>query len=198
MKRIIYIIGITIVLQGLSGCDALFNTRAVEPPEQTSGGQWQPPTTPEQVLTNMENAVLERNADNFIRCLSDSTAGEKPYEFIPDDETNATYSQIFQDWHLEDEKRVFQEMDKNVPRDSLFQLSFAEDAEKFETTDSARIEILYTLRVHHTLENLPRDVRGRALFTFSRNESQRNWVLHRWKDFREENAPSWSRLKAGF
>lgn len=179
-------------------CDSLFDIRDVEAPERNTGSQWQPPTTPSQVLTNMENAVLERNADNFLRCLSDSTTGEKPFQFIPDNETLANYPQVFSQWHREDEKRVFQEMDSSVPRNSRFQLVFNDKAEAYETSDSARIEIFYTLRVHHTLETLPSDVSGRAIFLFSRNEAQRNWIIYGWQDVREEGNPTWSTFKAGF
>lgn len=189
---------LTIFTLMITGCDSLFDIRPVEEPEQHTSSQWQPPTTPKQVLTNMENAVLEQNADNFMRCLSDSTAGEKPFRFVPDHETLANYPQVFADWSRADEKRVFQEMESNVPRDSLYQLVFSDKSEQYETSDSAQVEILYELRVHHTKENLPRDVSGRAIFTFSRNETQRNWVIHRWEDFKEETMPTWSELKAGF
>lgn len=169
--------------------------RDVEPPDKQSVSSWQPPTTPEQVLENMEQAVLERNVDNYLRCLSDSTEGEQPFRFVPDEETRNVFPQVFAGWGLEEEKRVFREMENSVPTDSILQLVFDEDQERVEFTDSARIEVRYTLRVHHNRAELGRRATGRVRFALARN-AQRNWVIYRWEDFREEESMTWSELKA--
>ncbi len=179
----------------LAGCDPILGTRDVEPPDKQTGGSWQPPTTPEQVLENMEQAVLERNADNYIRCLSDSTQGDRSFRFVPDEETRNVYPGVFDDWDLQEEKRVFREMENSVPTDSILQLVFAEERERVEFTDSARIEVRYTLRAHHTRTEMDREATGRARFTFARND-QRNWVIYRWEDYRDEERMTWSQLKA--
>jgi len=174
----------------------MLGIRDVEPPEQRSGSSWQPPTTPEQVLGNMEQAVLERNVDNYLRCLSDSTRGNRSFRFLPDEETQSNYPGVFSDWSLEEEKRVFRGMENSVPGDSLFQLVFADQSQQVELFgDSARIEIRYTLRVHHTREDVAQQASGLSRFSLSRN-AQRNWVIHRWDDIREGEGITWSTLKA--
>jgi len=169
----------------------------VEEPERVTNSRWQPPTIPEQVLTNMENAFLDRNVDNYIRCFSDSTMNEKSFQFIPDAESNVASPQTFANWSLTDERRVFQEMANSVPKDSLFQLAFDQKNEVIVTGDSAWIEVLYSLRVHHTKENIPQNTMGQARFSLWRN-SQRNWVIYQWMDLRENKSPTWSDLKAAF
>lgn len=192
-KYLIFIL----VIVGLAGCDQLLSTRSVEPPERLANSRWQPPTIPEQVLTNMENAFLDRNVDNYIRCFSDSTMNEKSFQFIPDAESDIASPQTFANWFLTDERRVFQEMANSVPKDSLFQLAFDKKNEVVVTGDSAWIEVLYSLRVHHTKENIPQNAMGQARFSMWQN-SQRNWVIYQWIDLRENKSATWSDLKAAF
>jgi len=181
----------------LAGCDSIFSTRPVQPPERISNSRWEPATTPEQVLTNMENTFLDRNPDNYVRSLSDSTAGERPFRFIPDAESDLVTPQTFKGWSVADERRVFQEMTSSVPGDSLFQLAYGDNPEVIVTGDTAWIDVDYTLRIHHTKSAIPRRAQGQARFSLCRN-SQRNWVIYEWMDVRQDKYATWSDLKAAF
>ncbi len=186
-----------VIILSVVGCNNILGTRPVQPPERVTNSRWQPPTIPEQVLTNMENAFLDRNVDNYMRCFSDSTMNEKPFQFIPDAESNFASPQTFSDWSLKDERRVFQEMASSVPKDSLFQLSFDQKNEIVVTGDSAWIDVLYELRIHHTKNNVPQTASGQARFSLWQN-SQRNWVIYQWTDLRQDKSACWSDLKAAF
>jgi len=180
-KYLIFIL----VIVGLVGCDKILSTRSVEEPERVTNSRWQPPTIPEQVLTNMENAFLDRNVDNYIRCFSDSTMNEKSFQFIPDAESDIASPQTFANWFLTDERRVFQEMASNVPKDSLFQLSFGESPEVVVTADTAWIEVDYKLHIHHMKSAIPRQAEGQSRFWLYRND-QRNWIIYEWMDVRND------------
>ena len=186
------------------GCDSLFGTREAEDPDENVGRSlWQQPTSPDIVLENMSNAFLERNADNYMRCLTDSSNSERDFVYFPDQETAINNPGAFSSWTLEDERRyinlIFSE--SSLPSGALALLGFEEFEEPSIPSDTATFEEIYDLDIMHRLENVPTRMKGIAKLRMAKDFSG-NWSIYRWEDltFGSEDdtlkLPTWSEMKA--
>ncbi len=188
----------------LTGCDAIFGTREPEPPKDDIGRSlWQQPTSPGIVLTNLKNAFLERNEENYLRSLVDSTSSERVFVYIPSQEASVSNPGAFEGWGL-NEERVYINLlfsETSLPVGALSSLEFTRFEEPSIPSDSALFEEIYELDLEHSLENVPTKFTGIAKFRMARS-SDGSWSIYRWEDitFSSEsdtlNLPTWSELKA--
>ena len=66
----------------ISGCD-IFTTRTPENP-LNAGGIFTPPTSASLVIENLLNAIKEKNTENYILCLADTTRNARQsFQFYP-------------------------------------------------------------------------------------------------------------------
>ena len=186
------------------GCDSLFGTREAEDPnENVVRSLWQQPTSPDIVLENMSNAFLERNAENYMRCLTDSSSSERVFIYIPDQETAINNPGAFDNWTLEDERRYINLLfsESSLPSGALALLGFEEFEEPSIPSDTATFEEVYDLDINHRLENVPTRMKGIARLRMA-NDFDGNWSIYRWEDltFSSEDdtlkLPTWSEMKA--
>ena len=188
----------------LTGCDAIFGTREPEvPKDDVSRSLWQQPTSPGIVLENLQNAFLQRNEENYLRSLTDSTISTRVFVYIPNQETAVNNPGRFEGWGLNEEmvhiNLLFSEA--SLPDGVLSSLEFTRFEEPSIPSDSALFEEIYDLELEHTLENVPTKMRGIAKFRMARG-SDGNWSIYRWEDltFSGDNdtlkLPTWSELKA--
>ena len=82
------------------GCGNPFSIRDAEPPANPSSS-WIPPYSAEEVLLNLTNAVKERNIENYMRCLIDSSNSNTVFQFDPDPVIAAEYPSVFTDWNVD-------------------------------------------------------------------------------------------------
>jgi len=179
-------------------CENPFQTRTPEPPTQ-SRGTFITPLTPEAVITNLRNAVVEQNLVNYLRSLADPSRGGT-FRFLADPAVENSRPDLFANWGLEDEERYFGHLSASavLPPDSTRVLIFTAQP---PTTlgDSAIFIEDYRLNVHHTDQANGTPVRyaGRARFIL-RRDNLGQWAIHRWSDFSTGSTPTWSALKASF
>ncbi|MFC1725717.1 hypothetical protein ACFL4T_08825 [candidate division KSB1 bacterium] len=174
-------------------CNNPFKTRDAEEPDGSSVTFIQP-TSPEIVIANMITSLRERNATNYMKCFNlDNSIS---FNFIPDPSAKENYLSALSDWDLNKESAYITSLFFSMPEDSLANLNL-EGVEEYVFADSAMFIKIYTLQMHHTAAEAPRDFSGRLDFGFKRLQSGL-WVISSWADYRTEDKPVWSELKASF
>jgi len=179
-------------------CKNPFATREAEQP--TEGiTSWQFPTDPKIVLNNMELAIKEKNVENYMKCIVDSSS---LFFFIPDQYEASNNSGIFEQWNLGHEELYINKAFTSIPDDSLRSLSFS-DIQRSDFPDSVLIQADYILKLHHIQpKSFLRLGKGKVDFLFIRRNGF--WVITRWIDYETKvdttatRITSWSSIKASF
>ncbi len=172
----------------------LFETREPEQPSQSNCFS-QPPTRPLIVITNLENAVIQKCVDTYAACFS-PTGSAHPYVFVPSPEGHEQYAAVFNDWTAGDEQAYFRNLVARsvtngfsnlflVPRDSVI------------TADSVVYNFDYTLTFEHTEPGFPSAARGNLQFTLV-PDANNFWAISRWADFKTTTDITWSLFKGKF
>jgi len=182
-----------IILLPFIFCDNPFKTREAEEPQGTSITFFQP-TSPDIVFSNLITAIRKRNSTNYIKCfnLNENIS----FNFIPETSALENYRAALDFWNINKERTYITNLFFALPEDSLSNL-YLERVQEYILADTAIFVKNYTLQVHHTESSLPQEFKGRLEFNFSRLESGL-WVISRWVDYRTEESPVWSELKANF
>lgn len=170
----------------VAGCD-LFQTREPESPTQGTSSR-ETPTTHDIVLSNLRNAIAEKNVENYMSCFTDPALRPFIYEPSPDQQAN------FTQWGLESERRSFQNMTSSLNGRS----SFTDSIYNSNISSSfVTYFMTYTLFVPHQDPNAPRLVRGTMELYFIQ-DSLHLWSIYRWVDRKTRPDSTWSYLKAWF
>lgn len=178
------------------GC-GIFDTRDPESPAQSSAS-YIPPTEPGIVFTNMMNAFRELNAVNYTRSFADSSTAGRHYSFEPTPQARSRYAAVFAGWTRQSEQRFFENAKSRIPSGATASLEFLSLVAQSIPSDSVQYDATYRLMIPHTQSNLPREARGRAIFSMVADRS-RNWVIWRWVDIAiAQNDVTWSDLKGEF
>lgn len=175
-------------------CTNPFSTREPEEPGQ-SGQSWIPPRRPEFVLQNLTNAILEQNLENYLRSLSDSSRGGRPFRYIPDEGVARESPGAFVDWGIANERAYFSQLRALTPADSLHFLVL-QDVQTTVSGDSAIYVEDYTLTIRHMQQNqgVPAVTSGQAKFWLG-VDTFGDWAIYRWEDRARGGEPTWSVLK---
>lgn len=181
MKKYFFIL----LLLTFSSCE-VFNTRTPEDP-RTPRGNYQPATTPEILIENMQNSFKDKLNDNYMACFSD-----KIFTFSPSAGSVSRYS-FLQSWTKQDEGQFFNNLINSVPQNSIITLSFS-NPELNPQGDSASYSAGYAISVPFLDEQKPKYYQGNLHFTMIR-DSRLQWVISYWMDIKDEQYPSWSELK---
>ncbi|MAT40204.1 MAG: hypothetical protein CL946_11440 [Ectothiorhodospiraceae bacterium] len=178
----------------LAGCD-IFETRDAEPPT-VRGSSFVPPTTPSLALQNLQNAIAEKNLNDYLRCLVDTLSSDRHFEFIPTAGAAARYGSTFTDWNLRSEQTYFAAIVANTEDGdpSSLQLTGGFD---ITSSDSAIYNATYTLIFRHGVAGTPEEVTGTMLLTLATDRSN-FWSIVRWTDLPDGTEPAWSDLKGRF
>jgi hypothetical protein len=178
----------------LAAC-GIFEPRTPEEPTQ-SGLNYRPATSPEIVITNLQNAVDQKNADNYASCFTDPGKGLRPFVFIPSADGAAQYPYVMQTWNYRQEDSYFRNLVARTPSGAFSSLTLQLDNSVIGS-DSVLYTFRYTLVFEHTETGFPRTAKGTLQFTLSPDPSN-IWYIHRWVDFQTEAATSWSVFKGKF
>ncbi len=175
----------------------LFKTRSPELPTEISGqSNWKQPITPDITLENLRNAIYDRNTENYIRCFIDSNFSDKKFTFIPTQEAQVQYPEIFRNWNLNSERNYFNNIKANVPSGNVSELILSGSFQSLGT-DSAVYYATYLVNFQHTLKDIPQSARGNLQFYLA-SDRNGNWAIYKWIDLKIQNEFSWSELKAKF
>ena len=192
MKIILKLLIVSILF--LMGCGNPFSIRDAEAPANPSSN-WTPPHSADEVLINLINAIEERNIENYMRCLIDSSNSDAVFRFDPDPILAVEYASVFADWDVQKEKAIMNLAFSSVPADSLSKLVFTEDIKEISTPDSVVFIKKYRLELHHTDVSLPIEYEGQVEFWLSEDQ-QGWWAIYRWIDNSVSGYRPWSYLKA--
>lgn len=177
----------------IATCDHPFSTRDPESPN-TSQSLWFPPHTPEDVLINLNYAVQERNAENYLRCFISGSESFRSFQFVPDPEAAALYPHLHQ-WTREQEETMIQETVSLVPEDSSLSIQFTEIIRDVIAADSAVLVRTYRWQIRHNDPALPRELEGQVEFRMAENNVG-EWWIYQWIDNSISEIPSVSIWKA--
>ncbi len=176
----------TIVM--LSGC-GLFSTRPAEEPD-AGRRSWETPRVPRDVLTNLSNALFERDAVNYLRSFD-------PANFVFEADNIALANDpSLAPWIYEDESSHITSLlsEGTLPRDSLLFVIFTSPTETV-LHDSAEIVTPYDLTAGVALSGAPHQMAGTVHF-YLRMGSEGYWQIYRWSDARTQEQNTWSDLKS--
>ena len=190
MKTVLRLTFLLILLSAvLCGC-GLFSTRPAETPE-SGRSSWETPRVPADVLTNMSNALFERNAVNYLRSFH-----QEDFTFDADNVALAN-DPTLAPWHYEQESRHIISLlsEGTLPRDSLLFVIFTSPNPVSTPADSADILTPYEITAGVALAGAPHHMAGTAHF-YLRMGSEGYWQIYRWVDLRTQDANTWSDLKS--
>jgi len=167
----------------------LFSTRGPEDPLEDSGSFIQP-DTPEQVIENMQNAVLELNTLNYRRSLSDE------FTFRPTATASARES-IFLSWSRAQEEQYFSAMTAAASLNTGHSLQLNDQSLTLLGADEFVFDATYFLIINHRRAEVATQFQGRLRWIIKQS-SEGLWALVEWTDQELGNETSWSDLKAEF
>lgn len=168
--------------------------RDPEEPKDPSSN-WIPAYNPEQVILNFQNAIAERNIENYMHCFIDSANSSRVFCFNPDQNVGADHPELFESWSLQKEENIMQQAFSLVPSDSISRLQFTEKIREVITSDSVITVQKYKLEFRHTETSLPRIYQGQVEFWLA-SDFGGEWAIYHWIDFDvDPDFPSWSYFK---
>lgn len=191
MKQIKFIILSLMII----GCD-IFTTREPENPIQ-SRTTWIPPTTVDILVENLKSSLSEKSSENYLKCFVDSTLTGKSFSFIPATESYATYSSLFSNWNLQNERIYFENLKSKIKEGGTITLSIFNEDRGTIQGDSVNYSADYLLVAEHSVESIPKEFQGHLQFTLLRN-LKGEWSILSWKDSKKTDFLTWSDLKGRF
>lgn len=181
----------------ITSCD-LFGTRNPEQPE-TNGTGYIPPTSYDVVIENLKNSIKEKNLNNYLLCLSDSSfTGVSKFKFIADPQISAQFQGIFSEWDINSEEKFFTSMISSVLEETKPILNFTDSGyESFN--DSIIFNGTYYLSINFSDEQSEKNYSGNTRIVLKRSTSG-FWYITSWYDFQanDSNLFSWSYLKSKY
>ncbi|MFN5309337.1 MAG: hypothetical protein ACK5C0_07770 [Candidatus Kapaibacterium sp.] len=184
----------------ISGCD-IFTTRTPENP-LNAGGIFTPPTSASLVIENLLNAIKEKNTENYILCLADTTRNARQsFQFYPSSDVSARFFTLFSQWSLTNERQYILSLFSKLPNDEIPLLSLTKNRFDVITPDSAIFVSDYELTANHSITSAPTKVKGILRLTLIPDRTGL-WSISRWTDGNVETGSelqsTWSELKAQF
>jgi hypothetical protein len=183
-----YIVITAVLVACLAGCD-LFSTRDPETPD-SGRNTWKTPVEPIDVLTNMQAALFERDAVNYMRSFDDST-----FHFEADP-VALSRDQSLADWGYDEESqhiaRLFSE--GTLPAESLLSVVFIAP-EIVPVGTGWQILTRYEFVADIALTGVPHQMAGTADFSIHVGGAGYLQIDY-WRDLRTEDAATWSDFKS--
>jgi hypothetical protein len=183
----------------LSAC-TIFTTRTPEPPD-TRRSSFQPPTSAQVVVANLQSSIREKNIENFVQCLisGDSGTVQQRYTFEPSAEAAARFASVFIGWNVVKERQSFTAFTAKIPLMSTPSFQFSNDRFELLSPDSAVYVADYLIRPNAQQNGVAPEFSGRTRITIASFPSG-FWAIRRWSDqtLTQSSSASWSVLKAQF
>ncbi|MFA5403367.1 MAG: hypothetical protein WC358_00360 [Ignavibacteria bacterium] len=178
----------------ISGCE-LFGLRDVEPPTEPRSN-FDPPINPDIVIANLANAVTDKDLNNYLQCIVDTSLTTKNFVYTADISSQIQYP-IFQNWQITNEKNYFLNL-VNLTSLQNTSLLFYSNVTSNTYSDSAVYDMDYLLRFDHPKTTVSKTLSGKLRFVMVIN-SRNLWAISRWIDFKAvDSDTTWSVLKANF
>jgi len=176
-----------------AGCDIL-QTRNAEAPNQPRSN-YEQAVTPQILVSNLVNSLKDKDVQNYISCLIDSSFSDKNFIFSPSSGALSQYPFLLNDWRLRDEEQYFKNLITKVSDQNPITLSLTNELYSPQG-DSLIYTATYSINVPN-VETEPKDYQGDLRFNMVR-DSRSIWVIYYWQDTKSTALPSWSELKGKF
>lgn len=184
---------------GCTSC-TIFTTRTPEPPD-TRRSSFQPPTSSQIVIANLQAAIREKNIENYIQCLvaGDSGTVQQRYTFEPSSEAAARFASVFIAWSVVRERQSFTAFAAKIPQMSAPTIQLSNDRFELMSPDSVVYVADYLIRPNAQQNGVAAEFSGRMRLTIASFASG-FWGIRRWSDqtAAQSSSASWSVLKAQF
>lgn len=174
------------------GC-GIFETRDPQEPE-TIRSTFYPPTSADIVIDNLSYSIIEKNSDNYFKCLSLNS-----FRYVPDSRSQQQWELIFNNWSVQAEKNYFDNLIARQEGGNSSAVLFLDNERLTQySSDSARYQADYIFVFQHNQGNIPKSSKGRMSLTLA-TESDALYYIRRWEDFRQNDTDfTWSEFKANF
>ncbi len=186
---IVYILSALI----FTGCD-LLQTRNAESPNQPRSN-FQQAVTPQILISNLINSLQDKDVQNYINCLVDSSFSEKKFVFSPSSGALSQYPFLLTDWNTKDEEQYLQNLITKVSAQSPITLALTNELYN-PLGDSLIYTAAYNINVPND-QSEPADYQGDLRLNMVR-DNRSVWVIYFWQDTKSTDLPSWSELKGKF
>jgi hypothetical protein len=185
------ILSITLIALAVAGCD-LLETRTPEKPSQDRT-DFTTATTPEILFQNLKDSFKDKVVENYLACFVDTLSLDKKYRFIPAASALSQYP-ILNNWNLNSEKQYFNNLKVTVKENSPITLELTSESKNL-LGDSAVFQYDYQL----TIPKEESETVYKGISTFKILQDNKNqWVIVEWEDSKNEDAPTWSKLKGEY
>lgn len=178
----------------LIGCD-LFSTRDAEPPEKPRSN-YQTAFTPEILISNFINSLKDKDIENYISCLSDSSFTNKIFTFTPSSEALSQFPALGDNWNKSNESQYLNNIKVKIIDDLPITLTLSNSSQSVHG-DSITFVSSYSLNVPLNDASIPSNYQGEMIFELIR-DSRFVWSIYFWRDIKRTESPSWSELKGRF
>lgn len=178
----------------LSGCD-LFTTRDAEPPQQPRS-DYQTAFTPEILISNLINSLKDKDIENYLSCLSDSSFTDKIFSFSPSSEALSQFPALGDNWNRRNESQYLNNLKIKIPDQQPVTLVLSNKSSSLHG-DSITFIASYTLNAPIKDVTIPSNYQGELIFEMVR-DSRLVWSIYFWRDIKRVDSPSWSELKGRF
>jgi hypothetical protein len=177
-----------------TGC-GLFGLRDVETPTEPRSN-FIPPTTPDIVLANLQSAITDKDINNYLQCMVDTSLTPRRFSFSADISSQIQYP-IFRNWDLTNEKNYFYNL-LSLTTPQSTSLFLPSNISSNTYSDSAVYDMDYWLRFDHQKTTVAKILTGKLRFVMVIN-SKNLWAISRWIDIKGvDTDTTWSVLKANF
>jgi hypothetical protein len=174
-----------------AGCD-IFDTRHAEQPA-TSRSSFEFPASPEIVVQNLSNALLEKNSQDYIACLVDANYLSKAYSFVPSSGTGSVYPALASDWSVKSEEQYFKNIIVKLTDAEEITLTLSNE-KYYPYGDSTVYTADYAIQLPQTSTFTDNYFKGSLNFTMM-IDSRSEWVITRWTDIKSNTNLCWSDMK---
>ena len=185
---------LTVIPAIIVGSCSLLDTREPEQPSQSSD-DFLPPTTPESVISNLENSIAQKNIQNYIHCFADPSRTAHAFTFVPSAEAAAQYPSVLNLWTYAEEQSYMSNL-ISMAMPGGFSSLLLTPRSSVISADSVVYSYDYLLTFQHTQSGFPASARGNLQFTIGVDNS--NWSIFRWSDFKTTTDITWSSFKGNF
>jgi hypothetical protein len=176
-----------------TGCD-LVQTRSAQPPNQPRSN-YEQAVTPQILISNIVNSFKDKDVQNYINCLVDSSFSNKEFSFSPSSGALAQYPFLMNNWRIKDEEQYFNNIITKVSAELPITLSLTNE-QYSPQGDSLIYTATYNLNVPN-IESDPGNYQGDLRFDMVR-DARSVWVIYYWQDTKSTALPSWSELKGKY
>ena len=183
------LVAIILLSLALSGCD-LFSTRPAEQPNLPRSN-FQQAVTPQVLIENLINSFKDKNVEDYLACLSDSSFTKKKFRFVP---SSSSLSQFPSEWSVKSEELYFNNVTAKVSENTAITLSLT-DENYSPQGDSVIYTASYSIDVPSVDPNMPKTYEGSLRF-YIITDSRSVYSIDYWQDYSQNNNfPTWSELK---